>query len=291
MSRFRQKLSSTMVILAAVVFGSTVLRQPELMGWLFEIDAVYLFAGVGITGAGGLAAFVSYFEYHGIGSQDGIVRRGPHEDIVAITFDDGPNPAYTPQLLDVLKEKGVKATFFVVGLHVKKYPDIAHRIVAEGHDIGNHTYTHKDLVPATRRMVLAQTHKTEQVIKRVTGRTTKLFRPPRGIYSGAVRRLLVDEEGYRLILWSVSSIDWRQTSPAKILRRVLGYARPGSILLFHDSGALLRREGASRQNTVEALPMVIDALRAKGYEFVTMTEMLERTAEAELELAGILEQA
>ena len=291
MRRFGQRLSSTMVILAAVVFGSTLLRQPEIVSWLFEIDPVYLFAGVGITGAGGLAAFVSYFEYHGIGSQDGIIRRGPHENIVAITFDDGPNPAYTPQLLDTLKEKGVKATFFVVGLHVKKYPDIARRIVAEGHDIGNHTYTHKDLVPATRRMVLAQTHKTDQVIKRVTGRTTKLFRPPRGIYSGAVRRLLVDEEGYRLILWSVSSIDWRQTSPVKILGRVLAYARPGSILLFHDSGALLRREGASRQNTVEALPMVIDALRAKGYEFVTMTEMLERSAEAELELAGILEQA
>ncbi|MBS3908626.1 MAG: polysaccharide deacetylase family protein [Actinobacteria bacterium] len=291
MKKLLQIFSSTMVILVAALFGSTVLRQPESIGWLFEIDPVYLFVGFGLTGAGGLAAFVSYFEYHGIGSQDGIVRRGPHEDIVAITFDDGPNPAYTPQLLDILKEKGVKATFFVVGLHVKKYPDIARRIVAEGHDIGNHTYTHKDLVPATRRMVLAQTHKTEQAIKRVTGRTTKLFRPPRGIYSGAVRRLLVDDEGYRLILWSVSSIDWRQTSPLKILRRVLCHTRPGSILLFHDSGAVLRREGASRQNTVDALPMVIDALRERGYEFVTMTEMLERGAEAETELAGILEQA
>ncbi|MBE0448612.1 MAG: polysaccharide deacetylase family protein [Actinobacteria bacterium] len=295
-----QIISSAIAILLVTLVARVILKQPELLGWLssiepagwiFNIDPAHLLIIFVLIGAGCLAAFISYFEYHGIGCQDGVVRRGPHESVVAITFDDGPNPIYTPQILDILKEKGVKATFFVVGLHVRKYPDIARRIVAEGHDIGNHTYTHKDLVPATRRMVLAQAHKTDQVIKRITGASSSLFRPPRGIFSSAVRRLLVDKEGYRLILWTVSSVDWRRVSPRAILRRISRHTRPGAILLFHDSGALIRREGASRDNTVEALPMVIDHLRAKGYEMVTISEMLRRLEEEEMEAAGIWEQA
>jgi len=300
MKKYSQIVSYTIVIMLITLMARAMLGQPEFLEWAFNIKAaewafnippLHMFVAFGFIGVGGLAAFITYFEYHGIGCQDGILRRGPHENIVAITFDDGPNPLYTPRILDILKEKDVKATFFAVGLHVKKYPDIAERIVAEGHDIGNHTYTHKDLVPATRRMILAQLHKTDQIIRRVTGTSTKLFRPPRGIYGSAARRLLVDEEGYRLILWSVSSIDWRRVSPRSILRRIARHTRPGSILLFHDSGALIRREGGSRENTVEALPMVIDYLRAKGYEMVTISEMLERLEAEETELAGILEQA
>jgi peptidoglycan/xylan/chitin deacetylase (PgdA/CDA1 family) len=102
---------------------------------------------------------------------------------------------------------------------------------------------------------------------------------------------LVDEEDYRLILWTISSVDWRKVSPRAILRRVSRHIKPGAILLFHDSGALIRREGASRGNTVEALPMVIDHLRAKGYEFVTVSEMLRRLEEEEMEVAGIWGQA
>lgn len=280
--------------------ANVIFKQPEALAWLQDISLLQLTQNLdiphfailfGMIGVVGLAGFISYFEYHGIGCQDGIVRRGPHENVVAITFDDGPNPLYTPRILDILREKGVKATFFVVGLHVKKYPDIAKRIVNEGHDIGNHTYTHKDLVPSTRRMVLAQAHKTSQVIERVTGTSSNLFRPPRGIYSSAVRRLLVDEEGYRFILWTVSSIDWRKISPKAILRRIARHTRPGAILLFHDSGALIRREGASRENTVESLPMVIDHLRSKGYEIVPVSEMLRRIEEQEIETTGVWEQA
>lgn len=289
--RSYQLISSALTIFIIAFAATVVLRQPEVLEWLREVGLVQFLAVFGIVSLAGVAGFVSYFEHHGIGCQDGIVRRGPHKNIVAITFDDGPNPVYTPKILDILKEKGVKATFFVVGLHVKKYPDIAKRIVDEGHDIGNHTYTHKDLVPSTRRMVLAQAHKTNQVIKRVTGRSTNLFRPPRGIYSGAVRRLLVEEEGFRFILWTVSSLDWRKVSPVAILRRIARYVRPGAILLFHDSGALVRREGASRSNTVESLPMVIDYLRTKGYEIVPVSEMLRRLEEEEVEAEGVWRQA
>lgn len=291
MKRSYPIVSVTVTLLLAILITRAIVRQPEFLERLLEIGFAHVLVLAFLVGMGVLAAFISYFEYHGIGCQDGILRRGPHQNIVAITFDDGPNPNYTPQILDILKEKGVKATFFVVGLHVKKYPDIAKRIVAEGHDIGNHTYTHKDLVPATRRMVLAQAHKTEQIIKRVTGVMPKYFRPPRGIYSSAVRRLLVDKEDYRLVLWTASSVDWRKISADAILRRISRHTRPGSILLFHDSGALIRREGASRENTVEALPKVIDYLKAKGYEMVTVTEMLRRLEEEEMAVAGIWEQA
>lgn len=280
-------VSSTITILLVALVATVFLRQPGILSYLFEVDLFQFLLFIGVPVLGLMAAFISYYEYHGIGPQDGIVRRGPHENIVAITFDDGPNPSFTPQILDILKEKGVKATFFVVGLHVKKYPEVARRIVAEGHDIGNHTYTHKDLVPSTRRMVLAQVHKTDQTIKRVTGVSTNLFRPPRGIYSNAVRRLLVEEEGYRFVLWSVSSTDWRKISPKKILKRIARYTRPGAILLFHDSGALIRREGASRDSTVESLSMVIDYLRSKGYEIVPVSEMIRRLEEEEMEAAGI----
>lgn len=284
-------IPSALVILFVVLMAKVIFAQPDFLERLLDIDLPQLLMVIAGVGVVVLAAFVSYFEYHGFGCQDGILRKGPHENIVAITFDDGPNPSYTPQILDVLKEKGVKATFFTVGLHVKKYPDIAKRIVNEGHDIGNHTYTHKDLVPTTRRMVLAQVHKTDQAIQRVTGVSTNLFRPPRGIYSSAVRRLLVDEEGYRLILWTVSSVDWRGLSPRSILRRIVRYTRPGAILLFHDSGALVRREGASRENTVESLPMVIDYLHARGYEIVPISEMLKRQQEHEVEATGIWKEA
>jgi len=288
MKRAYQTLPSTIIILLITLVVTAILRQSEFLGFIFGAEIRHLLVVGILFGMAALAVFVSYFEYHGIGSQDGILRRGPHENVVAITFDDGPSPAHTPQILDILKEKGVKATFFVVGLHVKKYPDIARRIVAEGHDIGNHTYTHKDLVPSTRRMVLAQIHKTDQAIKKVTGVSTRLFRPPRGIYGSATRKLVVDEEGYRLVLWSASSVDWRKTSPRAILRRIARHTRPGAILLFHDSGALIRREGASRRNTVEALPMVIDLLKAKGYEIITISEMMKRLEAEEVEVAGIL---
>lgn len=291
MKRASHIVSNTIVILLIGLVAAVILRQPSFLDRLLDLDFTEILLFLGLPVVGFLLIFISYFEYHGIGSQDGVMRRGPHENVVAITFDDGPNPIYTPQILDILKEKDVKATFFVVGLHVKKYPEIARRIVAEGHDIGNHTYTHKDLVPSTRRMVLAQVHKTDHVIKHVTGVATNLFRPPRGIYSSAVRKLLVDEERYHFILWSVSSTDWRKISPGNILKRVARYTRPGAILLFHDSGALIRREGGSRENTVESLGMVIDYLRGKGYEIMPITEMIRRIEEEGMEAAGIWEQA
>ncbi len=249
---------------------------------------------MGLVALLALVAFlISYYEYHGIGPQGGIIRKGPHENLVSLTFDDGPSPAYTPQILDILKEKGVKSSFFLVGRNVEKYPDIARRIVAEGHDIGNHTYAHRDLVPSIRKVVLDQLRKTDLAIQNATGVKTRLFRPPRGIVSNAVRKLVVDQEGYRIILWTVSSMDWSGISPKTIVRRIRWYTRSGGIILFHDSGALIRNEGASRGNTVQVLPVIIDYLRERrGFEIIPITEMLDRLGENEpIETEEALEKA
>ncbi len=253
----------------------------------FELAVSYFFGGqldhslllrlhiptvIAVTGIF-LAAAVSYYEYHGFGPHEGIVRRGPHQPYVSLTFDDGPNPTYTPQILDVLAEKGATATFFMVGKHVQKYPEVARRVCAEGHEIGNHTFSHREMVTPTKKTVLKEVNMTDEVIGQVVGVRTRLFRPPRGLISNAVRRILV-ENGFAIALWTVSAVDWRGYSPKQMVRRILRHARPGGIILFHDSGALIRSEGGSRVNTVDALPLVIDALRGRGYEIVSLSKML-----------------
>jgi len=265
--------------LAGVLFLAYLAVNGKLQEIRGLVELPHFLGAAGLLAL--LAFMISYYEYHGIGPQGGIIRRGPHENIVSLTFDDGPNPIYTAQILDILKEKGVKASFFVVGENVAKYPEIAKRIVSEGHDIGNHTHSHGKLVPSTRRVVLRQLNNCDSAIRKASGAGTKLFRPPRGIYSNAVRKLLL-EEGYRIILWTVSSVDWGGLSHKTIFWRVKWFARKGAIILFHDSGALIRKEGASRINTVQALPMIIDHLRQKrGFEIVPVSEMLDRLDEEE----------
>ncbi|MEW6189475.1 MAG: polysaccharide deacetylase family protein [Actinomycetota bacterium] len=280
----RYKLIRRWLFTLALVLVSVVLLRQTAGGKLHEIERllqiIFLTVSVSLLL---LAIFLTYHVYHGFGSQEGIFRRDPYERLVSITFDDGPNPIYTPQILDILKGKGVKATFFVVGRQVEKYPDVARRIVEEGHDIGNHTYSHRELVPSTRRIVLNQVRKADRMIQKATGVKTRLFRPPRGMYSNAVRKIL-REEGYRIILWTVSTADWSGISSKAILRRIKLYLRRGGIILFHDSGALLRNEGASRENTVQALPMVIDYLQQKGFEIVPISEMLKMSQ-------GLIEEA
>lgn len=242
----------------------------------------------GLLGAAGLVLAPSivilgllyYHVYYGLGSRDGIIRRGPSQPVAVLTFDDGPSAVYTPRILDILKAKGVKGTFFLLGSQVVKNPEIAKRIFDEGHDIGNHTYSHRELLFSTRRLVQDEVERTEHAIQEVTGYETRLLRPPRGVYSDAVRRLL-QGEGYTIALWTVSSRDWQGISARSILRRVKAFTRPGAIMLFHDSGSLFGWKGANRMNTVEALPAVIDyLLHTRGYKIIPLSEIL---VEQELE--------
>ncbi len=271
-----------LVAIALLVGLLFALRHFLIAGLIFPLEKrVWFYLSSASVFLLCLAGLVSFYEYRGFGSQEGIVRRGRADRLkVALTFDDGPIPLYTPSILYVIKEKGVKATFFLVGRHVEKYPEVARRIVAEGHEVGNHTYSHRDLVPATRATVIKEVKKAEHSIEKVCGVKPFVFRPPRGIYSSAVRKTIL-KLGYTIVLWSVSTQDWRIVKPAFILKRVKRFCRPGSIVLFHDSGALVRPEGGSRSHTVAALPEVIDWLKERGYQFVTVSALIREIEHGE----------
>jgi peptidoglycan/xylan/chitin deacetylase (PgdA/CDA1 family)/glycerol-3-phosphate acyltransferase PlsY len=225
-----------------------------------------------VVGLGGLL-FLNRYVYKGFGIHVEIMRRGsPLLPYVAITFDDGPDPIYTPLILDILKEHDVKATFFLVGKHVEANPEIARRIVEEGHEIGNHTYSHKNLFGLARDKILDEIVLCEKAIIEATGERPHLFRPPRGLYNQDVMDIL-SERKYMMSLWSDSSRDWMEVSPRSVRRYVLNDISNGAILLFHDSGSIIASEGGSRYNTVKALPIIIAEMRQRGYVPVTITEL------------------
>ncbi len=188
---------------------------------------------------------------------------------VALTFDDGPDLKYTPQVLDVLRDYQVPATFFLVGNRAEKYPAVVERIAAEGHVIGNHSWSHPDLRKVSRERLISEIVQTEMVLKEIMGFKTALIRPPYGTinaYSLEVMKRL----DYKVINWSVDSVDWRDRSPDLILLNTLPYVTDESIVLFHSTGG----EGQSMSATVEVLPEIIESIRAMGYTFVTVDELL-----------------
>lgn len=191
------------------------------------------------------------------------------EPEVALTFDDGPDSVYTPQILDILKRKGVRATFYFTGRRIETYPDVAKRAVREGHEIGNHTYDHPDLAKATPEEILAQLQRTEEIIERVTGRRPLTFRPPYGKHTPEVvagaRKL-----GYRIILWDVDSLDWESLIKDQIVENVVPKVQPGAIILFHSAAG---GPGEDLSGAVQALPQVIDKIKDRKLKQVNVTEM------------------
>lgn len=205
-----------------------------------------------------------------------ISRWGERKDkVIAISFDDGPDPRFTPKILDILKEKDVKATFFVVGSMGTASPDLLRRIFNEGHDIGNHTFTHPDLSEISSAQVDLELNATQRLFEATIGISTHLFRPP---YARDMQPETVDQAqaltnatalGYTTIGFGVDPLDWALPTTNELLRRTLAQVSDGSgnIILLHDAGG-------ERKATVEALPLIIDALRAQGYRFVPLHELL-----------------
>ncbi len=239
------------------------------------LTELFLWSGTVFLSAILLMGTAYLYVYRGFGVQSDIIRRMPNPgNKVAITFDDGPSELYTPQILDLLKEKGVKATFFMVGKQVEKHPALVKRIVEEGHDVGNHTFGHITVPNSPPPRLAAQIMRTNLAILQHGGIYPQFLRPPRGLYDMRMRRL-AGLLGQSLVLWSLSSQDWHPRATASgIVRRVVSRAAAGDIILFHDSGSLMGKEGASRRPTVEALGPVIDGLRAKGLEVAGLEETL-----------------
>ena len=184
--------------------------------------------------------------------------------VIALTFDDGPSEKLTPKLLDILKERKIHATFFVVGQNAAEYPDILKRAVAEGHEIGNHSWSHPQLTRLSTAGVDSQISKTNAAIKAAIGHDPVLMRPPYGATTPALNRHYAQTYGMKVILWSVDPLDWKYRNSARVEREILAQTGPGGIILSHDIHA----------TTVAAMPDTIDALLAKGYKFVTVSELL-----------------
>ncbi|MGG1572789.1 polysaccharide deacetylase family protein [Fictibacillus sp. NRS-1165] len=190
------------------------------------------------------------------------------EKQIALTFDDGPDNRYTPQILKILKEKGVKATFFVMGERTKQHPEILKQIHREGHAIGNHTWNHPDITQLTDQELEKNVQATSTEIEKVTGVKTHLFRPPFGKMNDHQLAML-NNQHYQSILWTADTRDWDGVSAEQIVSAANTNAAPGVIVLqhsYHESGKF---------ETVKALPEIIDQLRAKGYKFVTVPTLID----------------
>lgn len=225
---------------------------------------------LGALAAGG-AAWVAYQAACPVAQAWG---RGFHRgsragDAFALTFDDGPAPA-TPAILDRLGEAGARATFFVCGRNVERDPDPARRAVAEGHEIGNHTFDHPFLLGMTSAAIRRQVLHTQAVIEDRLGVSPRLFRPPYGVRAPGLARAL-EEAGLTAMLWTVIGADWRLPA-TRIAERVLAKAEPGGVACLHDGRAL--RPAAYHGQTVEALESILPALRAAGLRTVTGGEVL-----------------
>jgi peptidoglycan/xylan/chitin deacetylase (PgdA/CDA1 family) len=191
---------------------------------------------------------------------------------VVLTFDDGPHEASTEKILDILRDKQVPATFFVCGKNAERLPNTVRRALAQGHTIGNHTYSHIFLYFRRRSTIAAEIDRTQDVLERLTGQRPKIFRPP---YGGRWFGLfpVLAERGMRMVMWSDAGYDWKNDADG-IVRDTLKALRPGSIILLHDGLERRPPSEINQVNTVRALPQIIDGVRKAGYTFVPIQELL-----------------
>ncbi|MFW2541824.1 polysaccharide deacetylase family protein [Primorskyibacter sp. 2E107] len=184
--------------------------------------------------------------------------------VVSMTFDDGPHPRLTPVLLDMLKARGLRATFYLIGNRVVTWPDIVRRIADEGHEIGNHSWTHPNLAKFSDGRVLDEIDRTSNAIFKITGRPPVTFRPPYGAFSRRQRLMLYEARNLPTILWSVDPQDWRRPGAGVVASRILKGSRPGAIILSHDI----------QSGTVKAMPQTLDGLSGRGLRFATVSQMM-----------------
>src|SRR5947208_11404844 len=190
---------------------------------------------------------------------------GPY---IAMSFDDGPSATLTPKLLDLLAARHIKATFFVIGENVMEHPEIVARAAREGHEIGNHSWSHPNFAKMSEDRVHHLLWRTDGAMRTDTGTRRTLMRPPYGSITAREKRWIHDEFGYHIILWDVDPYDWKRPGPAVVRNRILKETQPGSIVLSHDI----------HPGTIEAMPSTLDALEAKGFKFVTVSELIRMAA-------------
>lgn len=262
----RQKLSTVGKYLGLLICLVWLNTSPLLE--MFR-NLVYL---TDITGLGVL------FTYHAVNPTSRLYgrvysngERGHRQ--IALSFDDGPSKSYTPQVLSLLAQYGIKATFFVIGQNVHRYPDVCREVVRAGHVIGNHSYYHrKSLCLRRGKTTTHEVHLASQAIYQTTGVEVKLFRPPHGFrtpwFMHTLHRL-----GYTVVTWDNMTGDWKASKSAQeIFEAIVKRARPGSIIVLHDGRST--RDGYDRSQMLQALPKIIEALKERGFDFVTVPQIL-----------------
>ncbi len=188
---------------------------------------------------------------------------------IAITFDDGPHPKNTPRLLNMLRARNIKATFYMVGSNVDLYPQVVRRVVAEGHEIGNHSYSHRLFSKMGDSEIRQELSRTRDAVQRAAGVQPLTLRPPFGGMLTRQREWVNAEFGYPIILWSIDPLDWKRPGPSVVCSRIVSATTPGSIILAHDL----------HSQTVDAMPATLDGLLQRGFKFVTVSQLLAMRGE------------
>jgi peptidoglycan/xylan/chitin deacetylase (PgdA/CDA1 family) len=224
----------------------------------FLLFTIALFFAVSL-----LIKVTKFHNYFGINRADTEVK------VVALTYDDGPYPPYTNQLLDILDRYQVKATFFEIGRNIEKHPEMVPMIVTRGHELANHSYSHKDMMFKPREFLLSEIEKTDKLLQELGVKQDSIsFRPPWG-RRFVVLSYLLSQMHKKLIMWDVDSQDYEKTLTVEdIANRVIKNVRSGSIVVMHDGGG-------DRSRTVAATQIIVKALLSKGYEFKTVSELLK----------------
>jgi peptidoglycan/xylan/chitin deacetylase (PgdA/CDA1 family) len=232
----------------------------------------------GLIGGVGVAGLACWAGYHTMSPTSQLYGRtfiglGPGSRLLALTYDDGPNDPYTWRMLEVLERHGVKATFFLIGQYVQQKPEIARAVVAAGHAIGSHTWSHPNLIFEQVTELRRQLVQTQQAILDATGVETRIFRPPFGGRRPATLRT-VRAFGLQTVMWNVTCYDWKAQSADDIVTHAEGQIRGGDVILLHDGSHV--RMGIDRSRSVEATDRILNRYLSEGFEFVTIPEMMQR---------------
>src|SRR2546428_7478948 len=241
-----------------------------LVSWLFLFLSVAIIAAHPIRAQNAPAAQSGDRDKRATPAGPPITFSSLHVDgpYIAMTFDDGPSANLTPKLLDLPATRHFKVTFLVIGENVAEHPETVARAAREGHEIGNHSWSHPNFGKMSDDNVRSQLRRTDDAIRSAMGNRPTLMRPPYGSITAREKHWIHDEFGYRIILWDVDPYDWKRPGPAVVRNRILKETQPGSIVLSHDI----------HPGTIEAMPSTFDALEARGFKFVTVSELIRMAA-------------
>ncbi len=266
---FRSYFTASLIILTLFVIVSSIMPPVHRLFNSPQVSLILFLFFVFILSSA--AVFARFFEKQGFGKGKSCIRKLCNRDVnktFLLTFDDGPHAKYTPSIVKILDENNIKAVFFLVGKAVEENREIVKKLKESGMETAVHSFSHKPLPFLSTKHIEEEIGETVRIIRDITGSPPVFFRPPWGFYNREVLDV-AEKHGLTTLLWSCSSRDWKENKVDKICRNVEKDLIPGVILLFHDGC----KEGAGRECTVEALPLIIGELKGKGLSPANLSEL------------------